>query len=122
MSARTSLRRMLTPVFIAAMAALAGCGEHKSADSQPAPRADSAVPMKGNLQALSDSIASHKMERTPIDSAFLGPLPALAKAQPSVAADTIPLHAPNGDPARYGVRSGRIVQRFTGNSRGERRI
>lgn len=48
--------------------------------------------------------------------------PPLAPAAPDLAKDTVPLRAPDGSPTRYGIETGRIVQRFTGNSTGERRI
>ncbi|MBS1914629.1 MAG: hypothetical protein JST22_21785 [Bacteroidetes bacterium] len=57
-----------------------------------------------------------------IDSTMTAAPPPLAMASPEFASDTIPLHAPNGEPARYGLKSGRIVQRYTGNSRGVRTI
>jgi hypothetical protein len=87
-------------------------GDTAAATPRPNPTANSAA----------DSIASRQAHKSTIDSAMLAPPPPLAKAPASLAADTIPLHAPDGSPARYGLRSGRIVYRFTGNSRGERRI
>ncbi len=44
----------------------------------------------------------------------------LAQAPADLAADVIPLRAPDGGITRYGIRSGRVVMKFTGNSRGTR--
>ncbi|MDB5035511.1 MAG: hypothetical protein JWQ98_2752 [Chlorobi bacterium] len=46
----------------------------------------------------------------------------LAPAPRAIASDTIPLKAPDGGPTRYGIATGRVVLRFTGNRRGERRL
>ena len=75
--------------------------------AQPAPtRTDSGA--SAAMPALSDSTGA--------------PLPPLPAAAPDLAADTIPLHGPKGEQTRYGIETGRIVLRYTGDSRGERRI
>lgn len=70
-------------------------------------------------RAAMDSAVAHAHA---IDSTMTAAPPPLAMASPEFASDTIPIHAPNGEPARYGLKSGRIVQRYTGNSRGVRTI
>jgi hypothetical protein len=113
--------RMMIPVLIIA-AALVAC-DNKSAE-QPrndsvtanAPKADAS---KGG--AAIDSVRGERAPRNALDSTMLAPPPPLPAAPASLAADTIPLSAPNGAPARYGLKSGLIVHRFTGNIRGERR-
>jgi|GEM_PF-2048085 len=46
----------------------------------------------------------------------------LATAPPDLAADVIPLRTPDGGVTRYGIRSGRVLMKFTGNSRGTRTL
>ncbi len=81
----------------------AGCGDAK----------------EGIAKQEADSVASVVAS---VDSAMQAPPPPLAQAPASLSADTVPLRAPDGAPARYGVASGEILQRFTGSSIGERRI
>jgi hypothetical protein len=57
------------------------------------------------------------------DSIMQAPPPPLAPvADAAIGADSIPLIGPNGEQTRYGLASGKIVQRFTGNRRGQRII
>jgi len=58
----------------------------------------------------------------PTGSAPDSTFPPLAPAPEVLAKDTVPLRAPDGSPARYGLKSGLIVQQFVGNSVGKRRI
>ncbi len=60
-------------------------------------------------------------------SAAAGTLPSsdtsasqLAPPSPELAKDTIPLLAPDGGPARFGIESGKIVQRYSGTKVGTR--
>ena len=48
--------------------------------------------------------------------------PPLDDAPPLLAIDTIPLHASDGSPARYGVASARLFGRFSGDARGTRML
>jgi hypothetical protein len=53
----------------------------------------------------------------------LDSVPALKPvADPTLATDSIPVRTPDGKPARYGIRSGRLVGRFTGQARGTRTV
>ena len=79
-----------------------------SANASAKPRADTPSTV---LPSLGDTVDL----ATTIDTTAPKPL---AHAPAALAADTIPLRAPDGSPARYGLRSGRVVLRFTGNSRG----
>lgn len=90
----------------------AGAEGHDSTTATVNPRTDTAAPV---LPSLGDTVDL----ATTIDTTAPKPLP---HAPAAIAADTIPLRAPDGSPARYGLRSGRIVLRFTGNSRGERTL
>jgi hypothetical protein len=90
-------------------------GSEKPRDSVSTARpqnADSASPV---LPSLGDTTDLAKT----IDTTAPKPLP---QAPAELASDTIPLRAPDGAPARYGIRSGRVVLRFTGSSRGERTL
>src|SRR5207253_2818267 len=114
-------RTMFIALAVAASMLIA-CGDNRPAE-QPRGRDTASVNTDTARRAVvADSLSGKQARKNPIDSAMLAPPPPLAGAPAALAADTIPLHAPNGEPARYGIKSGRVVQRFTGNSRGERRI
>jgi hypothetical protein len=121
MMARSSFRIILPAVVLAAAALVAACDATPSDD----PRNDREMinrPAHSPSAVAADSLSGKGARKNPIDSAMLAPPPPLAAAPAAIASDTIPLQAPGGAPARYGLKSGRIVQRYTGNSRGERRI
>lgn len=80
---------------------------------------DSGTPAGSDTATASSSQASNSTFGPGSDTTRPSPL---APAPEDMAKDTVPLHAPDGTPARYGLATGRIVQRFTGNSVGERRI
>ncbi|MEP7219063.1 MAG: hypothetical protein ABI876_09100 [Bacteroidota bacterium] len=104
-----------------------GCGDSKhaparqqtdsGATSSSATPADSAAPFApGSTHSpAGDSL----LAASRIDT---NAPPPLAQAPRAIASDTVPLRAPDGGPARYGIATGRVVLRFTGNRRGERRL
>lgn len=108
--------------LLAATMALFACGDNGPSTDKPRDADSAAAPSKSARdKAIADSIAKRQASSSTIDSAMLAPPPPLTPAPEPLSADSIPLRAPNGEPARYGLRSGLLVQRFTGNSRGERR-
>lgn len=113
MSSHSLLSRI---VFVSLLTGLIACS-----DGGPATRdtgtGDSAPAQPATAGSTVDT-AKHAAS----DSAAL-PTPAtLSPAPPDLAADTIPLHGPNGEQTRYGIETGRIVLKYTGDSRGERRV
>lgn len=75
------------------------------------------------LDTAAKAIAAPRTDTTqsikPVDSVTST---TLLPAAADYASDTIPLRAPDGRPARYGLKSGYILQRYSGHAQGERRV
>lgn len=97
--------RIFGSALIVAALLGAGCGDPDESAAKQEPKGDTAA-----------------VTAARIDSVMTAPVAPLPEAPANLAADSVPLRAPNGEPARYGLASGEIVQRFTGSSAGNRRI
>jgi hypothetical protein len=86
---------------------LNGCNGDRAKEPEAVPAKDSATATQA---------------KSPMSPSVLPPGPTLPAASADLGADTIPLRAPDGGPARYGLASGRIVQEYRGGMKGKRVI
>jgi len=105
------MRALLRILALLAIAGCSGAEDHRDVPkAKPVPAA-SGDSTQRSLSAFTGQGA------TRLDS-----LPPLADAPSELASDTIPVAAPDGKPARYGIASGRLFGRFSGDARGTRTI
>lgn len=108
---RLLLTILIIPLFVA-------CGD---TDGRPDGSIDSSSVARLPPEAI-DSSSARRATSDGGEAARWDSLPQIVTAPDSIAADTIPLRAPDGSPARYGIPSGRLFGRFTGDARGTRTI
>jgi hypothetical protein len=106
---RPSLGLLLLLITAVLLLVMIGCSDRTSSGSS----SDSTAADTAAAPATGASPASVDFDKLP----KAGNLPAAGDA---LAADSIPLRAPDGGLARFGIESGRIVQVYSGGRRGYR--